>query len=59
MAKNKKIIPQKLSDIKFDKKGVIKGKKFKKMITDLDKTIADIDKKREVDWDKLHRPMDI
>ena len=59
MAKNKKIIPQKLSDIKFDKKGVVTGKQFKKMIIDLDKSIADIDKKREVDWSKLHKPMDI
>jgi len=52
---NKKIKPKKLSDIKFDKKNVIKGKKFEKILKDLDDKIEKIDKKKEVDWDKLNR----
>lgn len=59
MAKNKKIKPKKLSDIKFSKKGIVSSKKFAKILKDLDKEREDIDRKREVDWEKLHRPMDI
>lgn len=52
---SKKIKPQKLSDIKFSKKGVVSPKKFANIIKDLDKKIADIDKKREIDWEKLNK----
>ncbi len=52
---SKKIKPQKISDIKFSKKGVVSPKKFAKMLKDLDKKRADIDKKREVDWEKLSK----
>jgi len=56
MAKKKKQIkPQKLSDIKFSKKSIVSPKKFVKMLKDLDKKIADIESKREVDWEKLSR----
>lgn len=56
MAKKKKQIkPQKLSDIKFSKKSIVSPKKFVKMLKDLDKKIADIESKREVDWGKLSR----
>jgi hypothetical protein len=59
MTKNKKIKPQKLSDIKFSKKGIVSSKKFAKILKDLDKKRVEINRKREVDWEKLHRPMDI
>jgi|JI10StandDraft_1071094.scaffolds.fasta_scaffold3953812_2 hypothetical protein len=52
---SKKIKPQKLSDIKFSKKGIVSPKKFAKMLKDLDKKREDIDNKREVDWENLNR----
>lgn len=52
---SKKIKPQKLSDIKFSKKGVVSPKKFAKMLKDLDNKRTDIDKKREVNWEKLSK----
>lgn len=56
MAKKKKQIkPQKLSDIKFSKKSIVSPKKFAKILKDLDEKIADIERKREVDWAKLSR----
>lgn len=56
MAKKKKQIkPQKLSDIKFSKKSIVSPKKFVKILKDLDKKIADIERKREIDWEKLNR----
>jgi hypothetical protein len=50
-----KIKPKKISDIKFSKKGIVSPKKFAKMLKDLDNKRADIDKKREVDWEKLSK----
>jgi hypothetical protein len=52
---SKKIKPQKISDIKFSKKGIVSPKKFAKILKDLDKKLADIDEKRKVDWEKLSK----
>jgi len=55
-----KKIPRKLSDIKFSKKGVVTGKKFDKMLADLDMKINEIEEKRKItDYSRLHIPMDI
>lgn len=52
--------PTKLSDIKFSKKGVIRGKKFDEMLVDLNVKINEIHEKRKIaDYSKLHIPMDI
>lgn len=46
---------QRLSDIKFDNKKVLKGKKLDKAIKNLKKQLEEIDEKRKVDWDKLNK----
>lgn len=51
----KKTKPKRLSDIKFDKNSVIKGKKLEKLAKKVREKCDEIDKKREVDWDKLSR----
>lgn len=53
--KKKQIKTQKLSDIKFSKKSIVSPKKFTKILKDIDKKIADIERKREVDLAKLSR----
>lgn len=44
-----------LSEIKFDKKLVLSGEKLEKISKEVRKKCNEIDKKREVDWDKLSR----
>lgn len=46
---------QRLSDIKFDKKKALKGKKLNKAIKNLNKKLEEIDEKRKVDWNKLNK----